>query len=215
MQQDFEFIDISGGAYQLGWRFSNSIPPEAKKSINTYHREYVDLHFSKQRWLTVGKFSIAKTTIALEDLVNEHSDEIYEVDNFAEFCLKLDGYLNQYNLRLPTEDEFEIACGGQLFWWGNGIPQGIPFVGETNFEEYKQQNSRGLLLNSDIYKMEIVKSELKLGDGGEALCGGYPWPIAWLALCPSHRIPHEMLNAALFEMLESVQVRPVLLGKNE
>jgi len=73
-------------------------------------------------------------------------------------------------------------------------------------------NERGLFLNADTYSVEITRTALKLGDGGESVCGGYEWPIPWLSFCPAYRVPSCLLNDNLFEYLETARVRPVLMG---
>ena len=50
---------------------------------------------------------------------------------------------------------------------------------------------------------------LKLGDGGEAVCGSYPWPVAWLSLSPSYRLAGDEVDDLLTEFLEEAIVRPV------
>jgi hypothetical protein len=52
---------------------------------------------------------------------------------------------------------------------------------------------------------------MKLGDGGEAICGGYPWPAAWLALAPSFRMLDDDVAPAFHEFLEGTYIRPVRL----
>lgn len=61
----------------------------------------------------------------------------------------------------------------------------------------------------DPYCVEIAETAFKLGDGGEAVCGSYPWPIVWLSFCPSYRLVGGATEDLLSEFLEEAQVRPV------
>jgi hypothetical protein len=117
----------------------------------------------------------------------------------------------RHGWRLPTEDEFEFAAGGGLFWWGDEIPDGIPYGNHTTFTKHKYMATRSLRVNDNPYNVEIVSTALKTGDGGVSICGGNDWPIAWLALSPSYHVPESMIDGCLPEYLESALVRPVSL----
>ena len=89
---------------------------------------------------------------------------------------------------LPTEDEHEAAFGEAMFFWGNEVPKGRPLRDKTSFVGHQEQTGRGLLPLGDPYHTELTWTALKHGDGGEALCGHYPWPIPWFSFCPSFRL---------------------------
>jgi len=126
-------------------------------------------------------------------------------------CAALNDALAPHGLRLPSEDELEAACGGFLFPWGHEVPDGIPWGDETTFKGHKSPNALGLVLNHNPYRVEVVTNAFKLGDGGEAVCGAYPWPVAWLSLSPSYRLVGDSVEDLLTEFLEEARVRPVKL----
>jgi len=207
------FKKIKQNTHHLGWRYNDTFPPEAIKTIQDFahDEDFRTLFFSPKRTVTLDAFSIAKTTVTWEDLVEWETDAFYEAETLEAFCDLLDQRLRTFGWRLPTEDEFEAACGGSLFVWGDEIPDGEPSGSGTEFTKHKMPTESGLLLNADTYNIELVRHQIKLGDGGEAICGGYPYPIAWLALSPKHRIPKEMYGEAFIEYLEDAGIRPVLL----
>jgi len=204
-----KFVNFDSSECELGWRFNDTLKANELDEIKAFYRDCFNDFFSPIRTVKVRSFSIAKTTFSWENLFDWEDEELDEVETIEDFCLKINQGLKQYNWRLPTEDEFELACGGHLFSWGNSIPDGIPYGKKTSFSKYKEPNSFGLILNSDTYKSELVDGFLKLGDGGEAVCGGYEWPISWLSLSPSYR--YTRIEECFFECLEDAQIRPVLI----
>lgn len=96
-----------------------------------------------------------------------------------------------------------------MFPWGDQIPDGVPYGDETSFTAHLAPNQYGLALNANSYCVEIAETAFKLGDGGEAVCGSYPWPIVWLSFCPSYRLVEGATEDLLSEFLEEAQVRPV------
>ena len=64
-------------------------------------------------------------------------------------------------------------------------------------------------LLADPYKVETVHHAFKLGDGGEAICGAYPWPITWLSLSPSWSLGNHDVQDCFLEFIEGAFVRPV------
>jgi len=208
-----EFVTVEHATCNLGWRFDDALPPDVMDTLASFTNDadFRTLFFSPSRTVEVPRFAIATTTISWEDLCQRDDEELDEIDSLDKFCQRLESDLRQFGWRLPLEDEFELACGGELFPWGNEMPEGIPYGDMTAFTGHKTPNERGLYLNSNTYRVELAHNQLKLGDGGESVCGGYPWPIPWLSFCPAYRISADVLEECLFEMLEDAQVRPVLL----
>ena len=79
-------------------------------------------------------------------------DDCADVANVQEACGRIESQLAKLGWRLPTEDEFEIAAGGELFAWGNEIPDGMPYGKHTTFTKHKNRTPRGLQLNDDPTK---------------------------------------------------------------
>jgi hypothetical protein len=207
---DFEFIEITPGPVELGWRFDGVLPIEAADAMAEFalSDDFRTFFFSPRRTVTVPPFRIATTAVPWDTLFA--CDDYGDLANLAEACSRFETELAKLGWRLPTEDEFEIAAGGELFAWGNEIPDWIPY-GKQTFSRHKERTSRGLLLNDDPYQVELVSTVFKMGDGGVSICGGNNWPIAWLSLSPTYRVVDEMIEQALPEFLESSLVRPVLL----
>jgi hypothetical protein len=208
---DFEFIEMTPGAVELGWRFDGVLPKQAAAAMSefAFGHDFRTLFFSPRRTVSVAPYKIATVAVPWDTLLD--CDDCMDVANPQEACTRIDSQLAKFGWRLPTEDEFEIAAGGALFAWGNEIPDGIPYGKHTAFTKHKNRTLRGLLLNDDPYKVELVSAVFKMGDGGVSICGGNEWPIAWLALSPTYRAPAEMVDTAFGEYLESALVRPVLL----
>jgi hypothetical protein len=228
-KMEFEFIDLKPGTVELGWRFDSVLPTKATVAMSEFAfgaghpaalavgepdrhdppADFRTLFFSRRRTVSVAPFKIA--TIAVPWGKIFICDDYRNIANVQEACSRFNSKLAKYGWRLPTEDEFEVAAGGELFAWGNEIPDGIPYGKDTRFTKHTDKTSRGLLLNNNPYNVELVSTVFKMGDGGVSICGGNDWPIAWLALSPTYRLPEEMVVTAFPEYLESALVRPVLL----
>lgn len=208
---DFEFIEISPITVELGWRFDTVLPKAAEESMAefAFGQDFRTLFFSPRRTVSVATFQIATCAVPWNELLSWEGD--HAMDDLHDACQHVESELVKFGWRLPTEDEFEIAAGGELFAWGNEIPDGSPYPRGTRFTRHKDRNSSGLQLNDDPYKVELVSTAMKMGDGGVSICGGEPWPIAWLSLSPAYRTPKEMVYTAFPEYLETVLIRPVLL----
>jgi formylglycine-generating enzyme required for sulfatase activity len=206
----FQFIEIPTATVDLGWRFDNVLPKQAAEAMSEFAGEgFRSLFFSPARTVSVAAFKIATTAVPWNELFS--CDDCEAVSSVQQACDQFNAKLAEFGWRLPTEDEFELAAGGELFAWGNEIPEGIPYGKETTFTRHKDKTPRGLVLNDNPYNVELVSTAFKMGDGGVSICGGDPWPIAWLALSPAFRCPEEMIAGVLGEYLESTRVRPVLL----
>ncbi|MEM7245350.1 MAG: hypothetical protein AAF533_08395 [Acidobacteriota bacterium] len=211
MSTELEFVTIEASLRELGWRFDEVLPAGALGTLEDFTGE-VDFRtalFSPRRRVGLPSFSIATTSLALEDLDGWDDDLLDDIDTLSAAREQVEVLLDARDWRLPSEDELEMACGGGLFPWGEQLPEGVPYGSGTSFQGHLQPNEHGLLLNGDPYRTELVTGHLKLGDGGEALCGGYPWPLAWMSFSPAFRVPIETVEDVLPEYLESVRIRPV------
>jgi hypothetical protein len=197
---------IKGGTFTLGWRFQLPADLAADPDALDAAQAYIT-YCSPQRVVTVPSFYIATEAAPLEDLVGNPYD--LKVFDLASLCNLLDSQLEPMGLRLPTEDELEIAAGGTLFPWGDRIPDGIPYKNETAFDAHRKPNAFGLRFLANPYRTEVSRSALKFGDGGSAICGGEPWPLAWIAMSNCYRLSDSAISDCFPETLEEAFVRPV------
>jgi hypothetical protein len=94
------------------------------------------------------------------------------------------------DLRLPSIDEWEYACGAgerTLFRWGDYCPVDCyPAAPDdkTKFTLHAAPNGFGLLLPHTTREIEwcAEAGELRGGDGGGNLCGSVDWFVGWLPL---------------------------------
>jgi len=198
---------IAPGTYPIGWR--HQLPELARQGIDSFlPREAYMEAFSKAREVELGGFEMQVEPVAVEALMGAIDDYVLEeICDVGGLCDRLDEVLASSGWRLPTEDEFEAAVGGGLFAWGHTLPAGSPYQ-PGDFELHQAPTSRGLMLPHNSYQVELVRAALKMGDGGSAVCGGYPWPVAWLTLSPSARVPESMLDD-VFIWTEDATVHPV------
>ncbi|MES2597526.1 MAG: hypothetical protein V4662_19415 [Verrucomicrobiota bacterium] len=175
--------------------------------------DILENRFSKPRTVEIGGFYISEKCLKMEGLMERKPLLFEEAATFADYCDATDRVLKEFGTRLPTEDELEAAFGGDLFPWGSELPDGVPYKSETSFKRHHLPGHKGLVYNSDPYKTELTRSALKLGDGGESICGSYPWPMAWLALSQAYRIsPSELDDSdALYDFMNDAEVRQVRL----
>ncbi len=208
---DLDFIEFDPGTVELGWRFDDVMPEDAVAAMSdfAFEHDYRTLFFSPRRTVSIGRYRIAATSVPWDTLFD--CEDYSETTSIADACRRFEARMAKHGWRLPTEDEFEFAAGGGLFWWGDEIPDGIPYGKGTSFTKHKDKTQRGLRLNDDPYNVEVVSNALKTGDGGVSICGGNDWPIAWLALSPSYRAPESLVDGCLPEYLETALVRPVIL----
>jgi len=210
-----DFVTVASATFDLGWRFTQRLPRDVAEAMRSQRLLTDEMPaFSPARRVTLPAFDIATDVVPLSALLGDPSGLDASVRTIAGVCELLDHALARDALRLATEDELEAACGGELFWWGMTVPDGRPYPGDTSFDLHLKPNARGMRLNQDPYRLEIVRDFFKLGDGGVSICGGEPWPAAWLALSPSFRVRDEDVGEAFVEFLETTFVRPVRRGES-
>lgn len=174
--------------------------------------EFAAQRLSKRRIVSLPDFEISAECLKLKNLMELDQDQFTAAETLTDYCDAVDSVLKQFGTRLPTEDELEAAMACHLFPWGDELPSGSPYGNETEFKGHFKPSVTGLVYNGDTYKTELTRSALKLGDGGEALCGGYPWPMAWLALSPAYRIDStELVDDVLYEFMQDAEIRQVRL----
>jgi hypothetical protein len=204
-----EFATVPGGRFEIGWRFSSQLSDEHWSAIVAFiaKEEFLG-QFSTQRTVALPGFAIARESISIDEVLAE-SQDLDAANTLADVCDLVDRALLPFGMRLPSEDELEVACGGELFPWGTTVPKGVPYGSETSFVRHQEPTSLGVQANSNPYRVELVRTAFKLGDGGTALCGGYPWPIPWFALAGSWTMKGASVEDYLFEFLEEARIRPV------
>lgn len=203
------FTTIPAAIHELGWRFDGKLPEVARIPMGEFAAEgAIARSFSPPRSVALAEFQIATCAVPFSDLMGDPYD-LCEISTVEALCELVDAKLAVSDLRLPTEDELEAACGGSLFFWGMTVPDGIPYGSETSFRGHKEPNAFGLTLNSNPYRVELVRHAFKLGDGGRSLCGGEPWPLAWLSLSPCFRMRNEDVEDCFIETLEEALIRPI------
>jgi len=198
---------IPSGTYALGWR--HELSSDAWSGVDDFLPRAAFMEaFSTAREVVLEGFEIQTRPTDVEGLLEDvDEEELDAIETLAQLCDVVDRRLAPSGWRLPTEDELEAALGGGLFAWGDHLPAGTPYQ-PGDFELHRRPGPHGLVLPHDSYQVELVRSAFKLGDGGSAVCGGYPWPVAWLTLSPSARVPEELLDD-VFVWLENATVHPV------
>lgn len=207
-----EFIHFESSSIELG-NFTDDVPQNVYSSLEEFMPlKEILTRFSSKRSVTIEAFEISKRCMKLDDILDEIDDLVLdEIDNLDDLCTIVNSTLKEQGYCLPSEDQLEYAFGGTIFPWGNSFPQGIPYNGMTDFQNHNPDKQKGLLYNPSTYSVELVNGYLKMGDGGEAVCGEYPWPIPWLSLSPSWHLQDSDIADCFWETLEEAEFRVVKL----
>lgn len=203
-------LQIPGARHVLGWRHTLSDAAWAGIDAFLPRATYMEA-FSPAREVVLDAFEMRTEPVDVEALLEDVDDATLDgIETVEALCDVVDGLLRPTGWRLPTEDELEAALGGGLFAWGDHLPEGSPYAAGA-FELHQRPTPSGLSMPSDTYQVELVRAAFKMSDGGSAVCGGYPWPVAWLTLSPCARVPDELLED-LFVWLENATIHPIRLG---
>ncbi len=83
---DFEFIEVTPGTVELGWRFDDVLPNEAADAMSefAFGHEFRTLFFSPRRTVSVASFKIATMAVPWETLFD--CDDCADVANLQEAC---------------------------------------------------------------------------------------------------------------------------------
>lgn len=202
-----EFVKFPAAEARLGLDPSR-LPAKALAELDAFFGDdaWRD-RLGAPRTVELDSFAIARSTMPIADLIGNPYALPVEIDSLSAVCAHVDALLAEEGLRLPTEDELEAACGGGIFFWGDELPEGSP--SRTDFAPLKGPMPTGLRVDGDTYQVELARTAFMLGDGGEAVCGAYPWPTAWLCLSPAWRLRDDDVGDVLLEFLEGTHVRPV------
>lgn len=194
-----EFALVPGGDVTVGYDVARAIAldAEAQASWDDSVTElgmpafatYLSEVLQPMRQVTVAPVLIEITARAIDAAIGEpdDDDDRYTHERVVA-ALAADGF------RLLTADEWEHACSGgtrTLWRWGDTCPVECEPYGQVPFEELRRANAFGLEIAQNPYDWEYIDDpdEMRGGDGGEALCGGYGTVVAWLSLASSYRWP--------------------------
>ena len=110
----FEFIEMTPATLELGWRFDGVLPTQAAAAMSefAFGHDFRTLFFSPRRTVSVAPFKIATMAVPWDTLLD--CDDCMDVANLQEACGRINSQFAKLGWRLPTEDEFEIAAGGEL-----------------------------------------------------------------------------------------------------
>ncbi|MFJ6572186.1 hypothetical protein ACIQNU_32755 [Streptomyces sp. NPDC091292] len=206
-----EFALIPGGPVTLGfdldaWQPTPEQAADYAESLDQGFGHGPDLRAHLAQVLSPRR-SVVLTTVlmAVED------------ENLSEPAADMPSVLAARGLRMPSSDEWEHACGAgadTLFRWGNDCPlDDIPYENGTG--PHQQLTGFGLRIAYDTYRTELTSDVTAAhgGDGGESVCGGYGYLLAWLPLATANRNPFmaEFVYGPDGEDLcEDYSTRPVL-----
>lgn len=210
-----EMVLVPGGVVTLGWDGREvALDPaararwsaESESGVGSFE-EYLRHFLEPARTVTLAPFLLERSPAHVEELFDP-----YEVDDPEE---ELRTRIAAEGFRLPSGDEWEHAVragASGLFPWGDEWPSGIPHGRETSFRGHEESSRLGLELLADPYQVEIVaeRDHVRGGDGGTAICGGQPWPAAWVSFALAFRWPRTAWEGVVAELFETAHVRRAL-----
>ncbi|RDG37360.1 hypothetical protein [Streptomyces corynorhini] len=182
-----EFALIPGGTVALGfgldaWRPSPEQTADYANSLDMGFGYGPDLRAHLARVLSPHRrVTLAAVLMAVES------------ESLTEPPADMPAALAARGLRMPGPDEWEHACGAgaaTLFRWGDRCPlDRVPYEDPTG--PHHAPSAFGLRIAHDTYDMELTAdvTEVRGGDGGESVCGGYGSTLAWLPLATANRNP--------------------------
>lgn len=186
-RQGQEFALIPGGVTTLGFDVRAWEPtPEQSADFADSAEEGYGYGLDLRSYLT--EVLSPRRTVTVPTVFMAVDSEPME-DSLTDFATELIGR----GLRVPSADEWEHACGAgadTLFRWGNDCPlDRIPYNDADGPQN--QLNAFGLRIAHDTYSMELTRegTEIRGGDGGESVCGGYGFLLGWLPLATANRNP--------------------------
>ena len=194
-----EFALVPGGDVTVGYDPTRTLALDAAgqsswdASVSEFGMpslpDYLSEVLQPMRRVTVAPMLVEIAARAIGAAIGEPND-----DDDASAHERVVSALAADGLRLLTADEWEHACSGgtrTLWRWGDTCPVDCEPYGQVPFEELRHANAFGLEIAQNPYDWEYIDDpdEMRGGDGGEALCGGYGAVVAWLALASSYRWP--------------------------
>jgi hypothetical protein len=206
---------IPGGSVRLGWSRDVALSLTDAQLVEWRERRGEDASFAEQLATSTTPSRVVEIAPFLLEIeptpIGDTLDELDGEDLLAAIAKRV----RRRGFRLPTDDEWEHAARAgstSLFRWGDEWPDGIPYGRQTNFAGHRKLNALGLSITHDPYQVEVVDSPLgfRAGDGGQAVCGGYPWPEPWISFASSFRAPRETWEDVITETLETGWVRRAL-----
>ncbi|MFF2064843.1 hypothetical protein ACFVWZ_24070 [Streptomyces sp. NPDC058200] len=183
-----EFALIPGGAVTLGfdldaWQPTPEQVADYAESLDQGFGYGSDLRAHLAQLLSPRRSAVLATVLmAVED------------EDLTEPPADMPAVLAARGLRMPSSDEWEHACGAgadTLFRWGNDCPlDRIPYGDRIG--PHEKPSGFGLHIAYDTYRTELTSDVAAVhgGDGGESVCGGYGYMLAWLPLATANRNPY-------------------------
>ena len=180
-----DFVLVPGSRERwIGYDRARS--PEFEASVRAdWEQGYGEHGVSLEAYL--DHYSTKRRQCSIEPMLVEVSAQTVEVGRdgveLDAVCSELCAQLST-GFRLPNTDEWEYLCGGgsqAWFRWGSELPDQDSY-NVRDWELHQRPNAFGLHMNHSTYESELcADAELRGGDGGSAICGGYGHLATWAA----------------------------------
>jgi len=184
---DDSFALVPGGRFTLGFDVDAFRP--SQEILESYAGSAEEYGLGNLREFLARQITPVRQ-VTLQPFLIEVSATSVDAETVEELAEQIAPY------RLPTSDEWELACGAgarTLFRWGDDCPMDVYPVDRGDFDLHRIPNLYGLDIARNPYDTEVVADDAyRGGDGGSMICGGAGFFLGWLALASSYQLPEEM-----------------------